>query len=76
MGDHISVAIANQLVAGGLSSTPAVTWGHGLVGFTRAVADNWVATGQAKPRAQLVSEVDAFFTPALADRLAPAHLQE
>lgn len=70
MGDHISQAIANHLVAHGQPSTPANTWGNGLVGFIRAVADNWVATGQTKPRAQVVAEIDSFFTPALAGRLA------
>ena len=70
MGDHISSAIANHLVRNGLPSTAAATWGNGLVGFIRAVADNWVATGQIKSRAQLVAEIDAFFIPALADRLA------
>jgi AcrR family transcriptional regulator len=76
MGDHISSAIANQLVATGLPSTAATTWGNGLVGFIRAVADQWVATGQAKPRAQLVAEIDAFFIPALANRLVDKPLQE
>jgi hypothetical protein len=69
MGDHIATAIANHLVAHGQPSTPAITWGNGLVGFIRAVADQWVATGQTKPRSQVVAEIDAFFTPALADRL-------
>ncbi len=76
MGDHISTAIANHLVANGQPSTAAHTWGNGLVGFIRAVADNWVATGQTKPRAQLVAEIDAFFTPALADRLTTISIQE
>jgi AcrR family transcriptional regulator len=76
MGDHISSAIANNLVSSGLPSTAAVTWGNGLVGFIRAVADNWVSTGQVKPRAQLVAEMDAFFIPALANRLAAPHPQE
>jgi AcrR family transcriptional regulator len=76
MGDHISSAIANNLVTSGLPSTAANTWGNGLVGFIRAVADNWVATGQTNSRAQLVAEIDAFFIPALANRRAINHLQE
>jgi AcrR family transcriptional regulator len=70
MGDHVRAAIAEHLEANGQDSSCAATWGHGLVGFVRAAADHWVADSQAKPRAHVVAEIDAFFTPALASGLA------
>ncbi len=70
IGGHVSQAIANHLIANGQDPAPAATWGNGLVGFVRAVADNWVASGQTKTRQVLVAEIDAFFTPALAIGLA------
>jgi AcrR family transcriptional regulator len=70
MGDHVRAAIADHLVANGQDSSCAATWGHGLVGFIRAAADRWVAGGQQEPRAQVIAELDAFFTPALAIGLA------
>jgi AcrR family transcriptional regulator len=77
MGDHVRIAIADHLVANGQDPTCAATWGHGLVGFIRAAADHWVAGGQAEPRAQVLADIDAFFTPALTPGLAAVpRLQE
>jgi AcrR family transcriptional regulator len=77
MGDHVSQAIAGHLLANGQDPGAATTWGNGLIGFIRAVADNWVAAGQTKPRQVLVAEIDAFFAPALAIGLAAVpQLQE
>lgn len=77
IGDHVSTAIAEHLTRSGQDPACAPTWGHGLVGFIRAAADRWIATGAREPREAVVAHVDAFFTPALATGLAAVpQLQE
>jgi len=65
IGDHVARAIAGDLEARGRDTACAEAWGHGLVGFVRAVADRWMATGQSEPKQQLVAYVDSFVGPAL-----------
>lgn len=66
ISDHVAEAVSAHLEARGRDTACAATWGHGLVGFVRAVADRWMATGQAEPKHELVAYVDAFVGPALA----------
>lgn len=66
IGDHAAEAVAIHLAALGRDTGCAVTWGHGLVGFVRAVADRWMATGQRELKEELVGYVDDFVAPALA----------
>jgi AcrR family transcriptional regulator len=77
MGDHVSTAIANHLVRNGQDPSCAPTWGHGVVGFIRAAADQWMAAEHREPKAVVLARLDAFFTPALATGLAAVpQLQE
>ena len=77
MGDHVSTAIANHLVRNGQDPGCAPTWGHGVVGFIRAAADQWMAAEHREPKAVVLARLDAFFTPALAPGLAAVpQLQE
>ena len=77
MGDHVSTAIASHLVRNGQDPACAPTWGHGLVGFIRAAADQWMATEHREPKSVVLARLDAFFTPALATGLAAVpQLQE
>lgn len=66
IADHVSLAIAEHLVALGRDATVAATWGHGLVGFIRAAADHWMATEPRPPRAQVVDSIRRIFTPGFA----------
>ncbi|MCA0306166.1 MAG: TetR/AcrR family transcriptional regulator [Actinobacteria bacterium] len=70
IGSHVSQAFAGHLRRHGQDPSCATTWGHGLVGFIRAAADAWMATEPRQPRAVVLAELDAFFTPALALGLA------
>jgi len=77
MGDHVTGAIAAHLRRSGKDPSCAPTWGHGLVGFIRAAADQWMATEHREPKAVVLARLDAFFTPALATGLAAVpQLQE
>jgi len=76
IGDHVARGVAAHLAAFGRDTACAATWGHGLVGFVRAVADRWMATGQAEPKHELVAYVDAFVRPALAGLDNQPQLQE
>jgi len=76
IGDHVADAVAAHLAALGLNTDCAATWGHGIVGFVRAVADRWMATGQREPKQQLVAYVDSFVGPALAGLDTQSQLQE
>ncbi len=77
MGDHLSRAIAAHLHRSGQDPSCAPTWGHGLVGFIRAAADQWMAAEPREPKAVVLARLDAFFTPALATGLAAVpQLQE
>jgi len=77
MGDHLSAAIGTHLRRRGQDPGCAPTWGHGLVGFIRAAADQWMAAEPREPRAAVLARIDAFFTPALANGLAAVpQLQE
>ncbi len=70
IGDHVSRAIAAHLSRQGQNPACAPTWGHGLVGFIRAAADQWMAAEHREPKAVVLARIDAFFTPALANGLA------
>lgn len=77
MGDHVSEAIAAHLIRCGQDPRCAPTWGHGLVGFIRAAADRWMASGRHEPISEIVENIDVLFTPALGHGLsAIPHLQE
>jgi AcrR family transcriptional regulator len=77
IGDHVSRAIAAHLQRGGQDPSCAPTWGHGVVGFIRAAADQWMAAEDREPKAVVLARLDAFFTPALANGLAAVpQLQE
>jgi AcrR family transcriptional regulator len=76
IGDHVAEAVAAHLRAFDRDASCASTWGHGLVGFVQAVADRWMATGQAEPKHQVVAHVDSFVGPALAGLDHHPQLQE
>lgn len=64
IGDRLSDALADWLRRQGRDTGAATTWGHGIVGFTWAVADQWLATGRQRPRAEIVACISDLFTPA------------
>jgi len=70
MGDHIGEAIANHLEELGQDPSCALAWGHGMVGFAKAVADRWLAGGRAEPRDQIMSYIDDFVGAGLVAGLA------
>lgn len=76
IGDHVASAIAVHLTTVGRDTACAAAWGAGIVGFVRAVADRWMATGQAEPKQDLVAHVDSFVGPALAGLDPRPQLQE
>ena len=77
IGDHVSSAIAAHLSRQGQDPACAPTWGHGLVGFIRAAADQWMAAEPREPKAVVLARIDSFFTPVLASGLAAVpQLQE
>ncbi|WP_062295759.1 TetR/AcrR family transcriptional regulator [Demequina maris] len=71
MGRHVSAAIAERLELSGLDASSAPIWGHGLVGFIRAAADQWMLTEPRPPRAEVVTHITALFTPGFKGAIAP-----
>lgn len=63
IGEEISSAISAHLRAQGLDDSSAPTWGHGVVGFIKAVADHWMATEPRPPRPEVVTHISKFFPP-------------
>lgn len=70
IGDHIGQAISKHLTDSGRDASCAATWGYGLVGFTHAVADRWLAGGLAEPKEQILGYIDSFAGAGLAAGLA------
>ncbi len=70
IGRHVSEAIADHLGRTGQDPASAAIWGHGLVGFVRAAADQWMATDPRAPRDTVVAQISALFTPGFAGALA------
>ncbi|WNM28748.1 TetR/AcrR family transcriptional regulator [Demequina capsici] len=65
MGHHVADAVAANLVSRGLDPSPSITWGHGLVGFIRAAADQWMASEPRPPRDTVVADITTLFSAAL-----------
>lgn len=65
IGAQIATELATHLSRQGRDTSPAQTWGHGLVGFVRAAADHWLNSDRARPRQEVVADVTALFGPAL-----------
>jgi AcrR family transcriptional regulator len=59
MGDQVSDVISEQLAAVGADVSPAVPWGHGVVGMVRSAADNWIARPAGMSREQLADHLTA-----------------
>lgn len=72
IGDEVSESFRNWLLANGLDSEQANTWGHGLVGFVWAVADKWITTGHRRPRADIVEFTSRLFSPTFNHQRADA----
>ncbi|MFW7415087.1 TetR family transcriptional regulator [Demequina sp. SO4-18] len=64
IGEEISAAISANLTARGMDGSSAPTWGHGLVGFIKAVADHWMASDPRPPREHVVAHISDFFASA------------
>ena len=65
IGAQVSRALEAHLVQQGRDASCAQTWGHGLVGFIRAAADQWMSSERSRPRQDVVADVTALFAPAL-----------
>jgi AcrR family transcriptional regulator len=59
IGDQVAEVIAEQLSAAGADPSPAVPWGHGVVGMVRSAADNWIARSAGMTREQLADHLTA-----------------
>jgi len=59
IGDQVADVIAEQLSAAGADPSPAVPWGHGVVGMVRSAADNWIARSAGMTREQLADHLTA-----------------
>jgi AcrR family transcriptional regulator len=57
IGDEAAAVIADQLRRAGADTTPAVPWGHGVVGMVRAAADNWLARPAGMSRDELAAHL-------------------
>ncbi|NLG21266.1 MAG: TetR/AcrR family transcriptional regulator [Actinomycetales bacterium] len=66
IGAQVSRALKAHLERQGRDASCAPTWGHGLVGFVRAAADQWLSSDMARPRSAVVADVTTLFAPALA----------
>lgn len=69
MGQHVAEVIATRLAEAGLDEGYARTWGHGIIGFIRSAADEWMAAEPREPRAVVVARISALFTPAFTGAL-------
>lgn len=66
IGDRLAQILTAHLLRCGRDPAPAVTWGHGIVGFVRAAADQWVTHCPPGATAETVtSEVIEMLRPAL-----------
>lgn len=82
VADSITAVIAVALREGGQDDSPAIVWGHGIVGMVRAAADRWLADPTSRTRLQLAEDLTRLAwggmsvawttepTPATTDRLA------
>lgn len=68
IGDELTEVLSAWLRSQGRTDDPASTWGHGIVGFIWALADQWIASGRQRPRSEIVRHVEQLFAPAF---LAP-----
>lgn len=57
VGDQAAAVIAAHLGRAGADPTPAVPWGHGVVGMVRAAADNWLARPAGTTRTELAAHL-------------------
>ncbi|WP_062386701.1 TetR/AcrR family transcriptional regulator [Demequina iriomotensis] len=71
MGAHVSEAIGAHLARTGGDPTSAAIWGHGLVGFIRAAADQWMDADPRPPRDAVVAHITALFAPGFTGALTP-----
>lgn len=68
IGDQLAAVLTAHLERAGRDPSPAITWGHGIVGFVRAAADHWVSHAPTDTTAEDVTRaVVALLHPALAD---------
>ncbi len=73
IGDRLAQILSAHLQRLGRDPAPAVTWGHGIVGFVRAAADQWVTHRPPGSTAETVTaEVIEMLRPALESTPPPA----
>lgn len=73
IGDRLAQILTAHLLRCGRDPAPAVTWGHGIVGFVRAAADQWVTHRPPGVSAEdVTSEVIEMLRPALQPTSQPA----
>jgi AcrR family transcriptional regulator len=57
IGDEAAAVIAEQLARTGADTSPAMPWGHGVVGMVRAAADCWLARPGGMSRDELAAHL-------------------
>jgi AcrR family transcriptional regulator len=57
IGDEAAAVIGEQLSRTGADTSPAVPWGHGVVGMVRAAADSWLARPGGMSRDDLAAHL-------------------
>lgn len=72
IGNRVSELFRDWLLRNGLDPEPANIWGHGVVGFTRAVAARWIVTKFRRPRAEAVDYIDRLLSPTFDSLLTKA----
>ena len=70
IGARMTQVFEEHLVRQGRDPSCAQTWGHGLVGFVRAAADQWMDAGRPRSRQDVVADVTSLFAPGLAGDIA------
>lgn len=66
IGDRLAQILSAHLRRLGRDPSPAITWGHGIVGFVRAAADQWVTHQPPGSSAESVTaDVIEMLRPAL-----------
>ena len=72
IGDHVSEIISTELRRQERDPSPALTWGHALVGMVRAAADQWLGARPDIDRETLAAQLADLAWSGLSRTVTPA----